>query len=574
MAGDLRFGEPRQRELFGEFVFARPSWIGSFVGLLFLWMSLAPGLLPRPWMTQGQVSAINIAVGYGVGSLLGWAIRYFRLKSGRPEVGERTMSRARVVLWALLAVVVGAAIVLWPVWQNEHRELVGMEPMPGIVVLYAIGLSVAVAALLIVIGRILAFVIRGLDRWFAKRLPKPIVYVFVVLIVGGFAYLFTIDLVFNGFTAWVNDRYEAAVQGSYPGDIQPTSDLKSGSPASLVSWDSVDREGRAFLANASSPDEIEAFTGQPALEPIRVYAGLNSADTLEDRAQLVVEELRRTGGFERSHLVVVATTGPGRVDPDAASVAEYMYGGDTAIGAIQYSFLPAWISFLVDSEKSAAAGSALFDAVVREWERLPDSMRPILVLFGESLGSFGAESAIGGGDLDQSVLEAERADGVILLGPTNENILWQQLISSRSPTTPVWKPHSAAHPELVVANLVGEVAPAQAGPGLGQVLYYHHPSDPIGYWNWETLWRPQEWTSDPIGYDVAPAARWYPFVTFWQVVFDLRAGFSAPSGYGHNYSVDMPDAWAAVAAPDDWTVADSARLRDHLGLIAGEESGG
>jgi uncharacterized membrane protein len=470
--------------------------------------------------------------------------------------------------------VVAAAIVLWPVWQNEQREQVGMDLIAGVVIIYAIGLSLAVSAVLIVIGRMLAFVIGGLDRWFARRLPKPVVYAFVVLIVAGTGYLFTIDAVFNGFIAWANDRYETADQGTYPGDVQPTSSLKSGSPDSLVAWDSVGREGRTFLANASSPEDIEAFTGQAAVEPIRVYAGLNSADSPEGRAELVVEELRRTGGFERSHLVVVATTGTGWVNPDAAHVAEYMYGGDTAIAAIQYSFLPGWISFLVDSEKSAVAGSAIFDAVVREWERLPDVTRPILVLFGESLGSFGAEAAVGGGNLEQSVVEAERADGVILLGPTNQNLLWQQLISNRNPATPVWKPHSVPHPELVVANLVGEVAPAQVGPGLGHILYYHHPSDPIGYWNWETLWKSQEWTSDPIGYDVSPATHWYPFVTFWQVVFDLVAGFSAPSGFGHNYSVDMPDAWAAVAAPDDWTVADSDRLRHHLGLTVGQDSSG
>ena len=574
MAGELRFGEARQRESFGKFVFARPSWIGSLVGLAFLWLSLTPSLLPRPWITQGLVSAISIAFGYGLGSLLGWVIRYFRHRSGRPEGRAATMKRARIVLWGLFAVVVAAAIVLWPVWQNEQRELVGMDPIPGVVILYAIGLSVVLAAVLIVIGRMLAFVVRGLDRWFAKRLPKPLVYVLVVLIVAGTAYLFTIDVVFNGFTAWANDRYEAADQEGYPGDVRPTSALKSGSPDSMVAWDSVGREGRAFLANASSPDDIAAFTDRPAIEPIRVYAGLNSADSPEGRAALVVEELRRTGGFERSHLVVVATTGTGWVDPDAAHVAEYMYGGDTAIAAIQYSFLPSWISFLVDSEKSAAAGSAIFDAVVGEWERLPDATRPILILFGESLGSFGAEAAVGGGDLEQSVLEAERVDGVILLGPTNQNILWQQLISARNPSTPAWKPHSVPHPELIVANLVGEVAPAQAGPGLGHILYYHHPSDPIGYWNWETLWKPQEWAGEPIGYDVSPATRWYPFVTFWQVVFDLIAGFSAPSGYGHNYSVDMADAWAAVVAPDGWTVRDSDRLRDHLGLTLGPDSGG
>ena len=49
-----------------------------------------------------------------------------------------------------------------------------------------------------------------------------------------------------------------------------------------------------------------------------------------------------------------------------------------------------------------------------------------------------------------------------------------------------------------------------------------------------------------------------------QEVADLIAGFSAPSGHGHNYGVDFVAAWAAVVLPAEWTVADSARLQRHL----------
>ena len=42
---------------------------------------------------------------------------------------------------------------------------------------------------------------------------------------------------------------------------------------------------------------------------------------------------------------------------------EYMTGGDSAIVAIQYSYLPSWISYLVDQSTAGEAGRALFDAV-------------------------------------------------------------------------------------------------------------------------------------------------------------------------------------------------------------------
>jgi uncharacterized membrane protein len=49
-----------------------------------------------------------------------------------------------------------------------------------------------------------------------------------------------------------------------------------------------------------------------------------------------------------------------------------------------------------------------------------------------------------------------------------------------------------------------------------------------------------------------------------QEVADLIAGFSAPSGYGHNYAIDLVSGWAAVVPPARWTEADSARLQRHL----------
>ena len=45
------------------------------------------------------------------------------------------------------------------------------------------------------------------------------------------------------------------------------------------------------------------FSGEPAKEPIRVYVGLDSASTAQERAALAVQELERTGAFDRKLLV-------------------------------------------------------------------------------------------------------------------------------------------------------------------------------------------------------------------------------------------------------------------------------
>jgi len=64
-----------------------------------------------------------------------------------------------------------------------------------------------------------------------------------------------------------------------------------------------------------------------------------------------------------------------------------MTGGDTATVAVQYSYLPSWLSYLVDQDRAREAGRELFDAVYDRWSKLPMNRRPTLVVVGESLRS-------------------------------------------------------------------------------------------------------------------------------------------------------------------------------------------
>ena len=91
-----------------------------------------------------------------------------------------------------------------------------------------------------------------------------------------------------------------------------------------MKWDELGRAGREFIASGPTAKEISAFTGRPALEPIRVYVGLRTADTPLARARLALEELRRTGGFNRSTLIVITPTGTGWIDPAGMDSVEYL----------------------------------------------------------------------------------------------------------------------------------------------------------------------------------------------------------------------------------------------------------
>src|SRR4029079_1109278 len=126
---------------------------------------------------------------------------------------------------------------------------------------------------------------------------------------------------------------------------------------------------------------------------IRIYSGLESASTIQDRANLAVADLKRAGGFQRQIIEVVTTTGTGWVDEEGAKPIEYMYNGNSAIVSMQYSYLPSSLSFLVDKQKALDAGKELYNAVYNELLSLPANDRPKIVVFGESLGSFGGEAA-------------------------------------------------------------------------------------------------------------------------------------------------------------------------------------
>jgi uncharacterized membrane protein len=543
-----------------------PSFGGVAVGLLFWWWSLQPSMLPRAWAAQAAVSGLSLAVGYLLGTLAGSGVGWVLRRAGRvPAAAVRR--RAWLGLGAVGAVVVAAGLLLWPVWQNDQRDLVGMGRLSPAALLPLVVATAVVFGLLLLLGRLAGHGVRLLDALLARRLPRPLAHGITAAVLVVAAVVVSRDVVADGFFSWTNDRFARFDATTAPGVVRPTTPASSGSPASLVPWETLGEYGRSFVAGTTSQARLRAFHGPAAdvLEPIRVYVGLRSAGSPDQRAALAVRELERTGAFRREVLSVVTVTGTGWVDPDAASSLEYLHGGDTAMVGLQYSYLPSWISFLVDRDEAAEAGGALFRHVHRRWSQLPARERPRLILFGESLGSYGAEAPFVGADAAASLARlAAASDGVLLTGPTEANDIWNQLTTAREPGTPVWRPVYDGGTRVQFANRPADLEHADPAWGRPRVLYVHHPSDPVGNWHPASLWRRPAWTRDPKGYDIPARAGWFPIVTGVQEVFDLIAGFSAPSGHGHNYDVDFVSGWAAVAAPPGWSSSDTARLQEHL----------
>ncbi|HEX6248602.1 MAG TPA: alpha/beta-hydrolase family protein [Nocardioidaceae bacterium] len=531
------------------------SLAGVAGALVFGCASFTPSLAPRDWMWQGIVNGFSAAVGYGVGVALGRLAVAVTRRRPSPELRRR--------LWVaiLLAGTPLVAVSLWlgRRWQRDIHLLMEIPPPESSAWVRTLAVAVLVFVLVVAVARALRRVTRRVSGWLTPLVPEPLAgplaFLIVVLLLIGL----NNGLLWRGILLMANSGFSAANSATDEGTVRATEPERSGSPASLISWESLGREGRNFVGQGPRASDLQGFSGEPAEEPVRVYAGLRSAGTTKERAALAVRELRRAGGFAREVLVVVTTTGTGYVDPAAAESVEYLYNGDTAIVGLQYSYFPSFLSLLVDSEMAEDAGRELFDQVHRAWSALPETRRPKLLVTGTSLGVFGSEAAFSG-EADVRL----RTDGVVWAGPPNFATLHRWFVENRDPGTPEWYPVYDQGRAVRFVPGAGVDVQLDDRDGEPEVVYLQNGSDPVVLWTPRlALFRP-DWLSGPRAPDVSPDMFWIPVVTFWQVSADLPSNYDVPAGHGHRYLELYVDGWTAVARPEGWTEADSARLREEL----------
>ncbi|TAK68866.1 MAG: hypothetical protein EPO13_08775 [Actinomycetota bacterium] len=533
------------------------GWLGTLVGWLFAASSLTPSLLPRSPLLQGVVTGVVAAFGYGVGETLRWLIR--RISPWRPTPAAR--HQAWRILLIVLAVGSVVMLLLGRRWQVELHELMEMSPPAGydpvLLAVVAVLVFVGLVALGRVLRRLTGWVIRHtvgrLPLWLARTVAVAAVILLVLGVVSG--------VILRGFIAVSNAAFSVKDTTTDSGTVQPTTPLRSGSSQSLIAWDTLGRQGRNFVAGGPKPAQITGVTSRPgAAEPIRVYVGLQSAATVSERVDLAVADLRRAGAFERATLIVATTTGTGWVDPASVDAAEYVMGGDTATVAMQYSYLPSWISFLVDKSKAQEAGVALFEGVYRAWSQLPADHRPKLYVSGESLGSFGGQEAFGTlQDL------RTRTSGAVLAGTPNFTELWKSLVDGRDAGSPEILPVYQQGRGVRWAASPDDLAAPPTPWDSPRIAYLQHASDPIVWWSGDLLLHQPDWLREAPGSDVLPAMRWLPWVTFWQVTADMVHSTGVPDGHGHVYQKEYVDAWVAVLQPANWTPAQTAQVRSAIG---------
>ena len=427
--------------------------------------------------------------------------------------------------------------------------------MPLVAVLAFVGLVAAARG----IRHFFWWVAGWLSRWMGRRAARALGWLVAAAVTVGLVSGVLVD----GILALTDRIFAERDATTSDTAVQPTSPLRSGGPGSLVAWDSLGRQGRNFVGQGPTAAEIGAFTGTTAPEPIRAYAGIASADTLEDRAALAVADLERAGGFDRAYLLVAGSTGTGWLDPAAITSFEYETGGNSAEVSIQYSYLPSWASFLVDQAKAREAGRALFDAVYQKWSTLPAAHRPRLYAFGLSLGSYAAEAPFSG-EADM----ANRTDGILLAGPPAFNPLNREFTDGRDSGTPEVQPVFRNGRTVRFTNDPAAGIPPDGEPWDGtRVLYLQHASDPVVWLSPDLILHRPDWLAEPPGLDVTSEMTWIPFVTFWQVAADLLEPVDTPPGHGHTYTLEFVDGWASLLHPPGWTTQQADTLRTIVGQL-------
>jgi uncharacterized membrane protein len=531
------------------------TFTGTAVGLVFLWFSMTPSLLPRGPLFQGLVSGLSGAIGYAIGVFAVWLVRYMRSKDSSPPAPRRA--------WLILiaAGVVGMlAMVIWfHVWQDRVRDLMGVAHLKWFDYPVGAALSLIVLFAVVEIGQFIRRLVRFLDLRLDRVLPPRVSAVIAVFLLVALTIALLNGVVVKFAMRTMNSTFATLNNEMDPATAAPRTPLRSGGTQSLVSWESLGHQGRIFVKGGPTVAQLTAFNGAPATEPIRAYAGLNSADGITATAELAARELQREGGLRRAVIAVGTTTGTGWINEAEADALEYMYNGNTAIVSMQYSFLPSWLSFLVDKNNARHAGQALFEAVDRLVRELPEAQRPKLVVFGESLGSFGGEAPF----MSLNNVLA-RTDGALFSGPTFQNTIWTDLTATRDRGSPEWLPiYDDGHHARFVAR-PGDLGRPDAAWQRPRVVYLQHASDPIAWWNPDLLFRRPGWLREKRGYDVLPETEWVPVVTFLQVSADMAVSTDVPQGHGHVYVADVANGWAAVLQPPGWTPAKTAKLRPLL----------
>ena len=536
---------------------------GQVLGALFFIASLTPSLVPRGYVAQGLLSGVCFALGY----LLGVALAGLWHRLMLPELGTGRLQRLlRWLPWVSLLTCVLTAWWVRP-WQDSVRAVMGLPPMDEGFSLRLLAIALLVFGVLLLVGRAFAWVARRVGALSQRVMPAPVARLLGIVVAAVLFFNIANGVLLRGALHAADASFRKADALIPLEATAPTRPGSTGGPGSLVAWEQMGRAGRDYVRNGPEGAQIAAFTGKPALQPIRVYAGLPSAGDARARARLALRELQRQGGFERANLVVITPTGTGWVDPAAADSLEYLLHGDVASVAVQYSYLSSPLSLLVEPEYGEETSRLLFAEVYAYWRTLPEAARPRLFVHGLSLGAMNSERSVNLFDMIDTPI-----DGALWSGPPFATRTWRQTTNQRNPGSPEWLPVFRDSRSVRFMNQQGTPVPTDLPWGRMRVVYLQYASDPITFFTPYDAWRQPDWMAEPRAPDVSKEVRWYPLVSMLQLALDMLLADRTPMGYGHVFApAHYVAGWQAVLGKGDWSDGDTRRLQDLLDPLRRQE---
>ena len=524
------------------------SLIGVVGALVMYGVSVSPSLLARSWQWHAVASGVLSAVGYIVGLTIQ---RFYALVVPRLGVQITAPQSVSIAFRALLLLGFFLWFLRWLLQSYRERKranhLVGMrgETLGE----YLLGTFCAFILMLALlgfawglqwIGRAIVIV---LSQWMHMVFALALSLLILVVIVYALTSKVLLKLGINFFTSHARKMNNRTAKGI----VQPQVPERSGSPQSRSSWRAVGGQGRVFLGRGPSCADIEAVTGCSAMEPIRVYAGMpEEGQSLQSAADLVVEELHRTGAFDRAVILIATSTGSGWVDEWQVQPLEYLTRGNCATASMQYSFVPSSINFLTDLDVSEEAAVILFETIRRAVDEIPEDRRPALFVCGESLGAYASQHVFSG-----IVDVLSRTDGALWVGTPAFTPMHAELTAIRHRGSPEVAPVVANGRHVRFVNVPENLWADVYGRELGdwnypRIVYAQHPSDPVVWWNSELVWHKPDWISEKVDGDVSPHMQYTRGATYIQVLVDMPVAGTAPGGHGHTYHEELIPLWEAI----------------------------